>query len=132
MIRLTKFTIISLRVLVLLSEATKKKTAEEICVSLGVSKDHLTKVIHFMNKENWIETSRGKGGGVKLILGTMDIPLNIIIEKTERFVRTVDQIKWMPCTKESLIMKEIEKAQILFYENLCMKSINSIIKTDYL
>ena len=40
----------------------------EIAADLKVSQNHLVKIVHFMGKQNWLITTRGKGGGIRLNL----------------------------------------------------------------
>lgn len=66
--QLTQFTDIGLRVLLYLSHQgrTHPVTIGEIADSFEVSRNHLVKVVHFMAQQEWLLTSRGKGGGLAL------------------------------------------------------------------
>lgn len=77
--QLNKFTDYALR-LVLYTARPKDTpyTIAEIAKDLQVSENHLVKIVHFMAKQNWLITTRGKGGGIclnpdvqTLQLGTM-------------------------------------------------------------
>lgn len=41
-------------------------TIADIARDLHVSQNHLVKIVHFMGKQHWIVTIRGKGGGLRL------------------------------------------------------------------
>lgn len=66
--KLNQFTDIGIRALIYLAQSSTEPpfTIEKMAKDLQVSRNHLVKVIHFMAKQQWLTTSRGKGGGVKL------------------------------------------------------------------
>lgn len=65
--QLNKFTDYALRVLMYVSpEREQPYTIAEIAQDLHVSQHHLVKIVHFMAKQDWIITTRGKGGGIRL------------------------------------------------------------------
>jgi Rrf2 family transcriptional regulator, nitric oxide-sensitive transcriptional repressor len=65
--QLNKFSDYALRVLMYVSTPRDLPyTIAEIAENLKVSENHLVKVVHFMAKKEWIITTRGKGGGIRL------------------------------------------------------------------
>ena len=65
--QLNKFTDYALRILMYISRPRESAyTIAEIATDLQVSQNHLVKVVHFMGKQNWLITTRGKGGGIRL------------------------------------------------------------------
>ena len=66
--RLTLYTDYSLRVLLFLGakEPEALSTIKEISDAYGISKNHLMKVTHELGKMGYIETIRGRGGGIRL------------------------------------------------------------------
>ncbi|ELO6155909.1 Rrf2 family transcriptional regulator [Escherichia coli] len=65
--QLNKFTDYVLRILMYISRPRESAyTIAEIATDLQVSQNHLVKVVHFMGKQNWLITTRGKGGGIRL------------------------------------------------------------------
>ncbi|MDN7241928.1 Rrf2 family transcriptional regulator [Planococcus sp. N028] len=75
--RLTMYTDFSLRVLIYLGskEPEKLSTIQEISDAYNISKNHLTKVAFELGKAGFIQTVRGRGGGIRLA----DVPQNINI-----------------------------------------------------
>ena len=65
--QLNKFTDYALRILMYISRPRDLPyTISEIAEDLQVSQNHLVKIVHFMGKQGWLITSRGKGGGIRL------------------------------------------------------------------
>ena len=82
--KLTVFTDYSLRVLIhLAADPSRRATIAEISTAFGVSANHLTKVVHFLGKQGWIDTVRGKGGGLTLAKPAEIIGVGRVIRDTE-------------------------------------------------
>lgn len=83
--RLTRYTDYSLRVLLYLGTAAKGRTAtiQEIADVYGISKNHLTKVVHQLGQLGYIQTVRGRYGGIQLEPSVMNVSLGAIIRQTE-------------------------------------------------
>ncbi len=82
--KLTSFTDYSLRVLIYLAADTSRRaTIAEIASAFEVSENHLVKVVHFLGKQGWIETVRGKGGGMTLAIRPQDISVGNVVRSTE-------------------------------------------------
>lgn len=65
--QLTRFTDFSLRVLIHLgSHPDALATVAAIAEGYGISRHHLTRVVHQLGLRGYIETVRGKGGGFRL------------------------------------------------------------------
>ncbi|RAU20952.1 Rrf2 family transcriptional regulator [Paramagnetospirillum kuznetsovii] len=58
-------------------------TITEIADCYGISKNHLTKVVHQLGRIGYLETVRGKYGGVRLLRQPDDIRLGDFIRDTE-------------------------------------------------
>lgn len=92
LMRLTLYTDYSLRVLLYLGamDAEKLATIKEISEAYGISKNHLMKVTHELGKLGYIETIRGRGGGIHLALKPEEIVLGKVIRETEEDLYLVD------------------------------------------
>jgi Rrf2 family nitric oxide-sensitive transcriptional repressor len=82
--KLTSFTDYSLRVLVYLAaRPSHRATIAEIAKAFDVSEHHLTKVVHLLGRQGWIDTVRGKGGGLLLAKQPHDICIGKVVRDTE-------------------------------------------------
>jgi Rrf2 family nitric oxide-sensitive transcriptional repressor len=82
--KLTAFTDYSLRVLIYLAaDTTRRATIAEIAAAYGISEHHLVKVVHFLGKRGWIETVRGKGGGILLAMAPAQLNVGRVVRDTE-------------------------------------------------
>ena len=82
--RLTLWTDYALRTLIFVgAKAGEIATIGEIARSFDISNTHLTKVVNKLARQGYIETLRGKGGGIRLKLAPENIRVGAIVRDTE-------------------------------------------------
>ncbi|MGM0766554.1 MAG: RrF2 family transcriptional regulator [Pseudomonadota bacterium] len=88
---ITRYTDYSIRVLIYLAvQGDRLTTIQEIADSYEISKNHLMKVVHQLNKKGYIETIRGKKGGMRLHMSPGDINMGILVRETEQDMSIVE------------------------------------------
>lgn len=82
--RLTAYTDYAMRVLMYLG-LTKGQlvTIQEIADAFGISKNHLTKIVHDLQLAGYIESVRGRSGGIRLGRVPDDIRVGDVIRHCE-------------------------------------------------
>ncbi|NJD87728.1 MAG: Rrf2 family transcriptional regulator [Betaproteobacteria bacterium] len=82
--RLTTFTDYSLRVMMYVAAHPEgRATIAEIARAYQISEHHLTKVVHFLGKEGYLENLRGRGGGLRLARAPSAINVGDVVKLTE-------------------------------------------------
>ena len=82
--RLTTLTDYALRLLMYLAQRPERLcTIAEVASSYQVSEAHMMKVTHQLGLAGWIETVRGKGGGMRLAHAPKDIGLGAVVRSVE-------------------------------------------------
>jgi len=83
-VRLTVYTDYSLRMLMYLAvKGDGLATIAEVAGAYGISKTHLNKVAHQLGLAGYVETTRGKGGGLRLARPAGEIGLGDVIKRVE-------------------------------------------------
>jgi Rrf2 family nitric oxide-sensitive transcriptional repressor len=82
--RLTVHTDYALRVLMYVAVREQPRpTISGIAASYGISRNHLMKVVYQLGVAGYLETVRGKNGGLKLARPAAEIGLGEVIRSTE-------------------------------------------------
>jgi Rrf2 family nitric oxide-sensitive transcriptional repressor len=88
--QLTRYTDYALRVLIYLAHKEELATINEISAAYNVSENHLMKIVHGLAKLGYINTLRGKGGGMKLARPADKINLGEVVRNTEETLHVVE------------------------------------------
>lgn len=82
--RLTAMTDYALRVLMYVAQRPERLcTIGEIAQAYGLSEAHLMKITHQLGLQGWIETVRGKGGGMRLAHEPARINVGAVVRSIE-------------------------------------------------
>ena len=89
--RLTDYTDYSLRVLMFCAQNPDRSvTIAEMAEHHVVSKNHLMKVVNDLARHGYLQTSRGRGGGLRLSKSPSEINLGDVVRHTETDFRLVE------------------------------------------
>jgi len=82
--RLTTYTDYALRVLMYLGlRGDRLSTIQEVAEQYGISKNHLMKLVHVLGQLGYVETIRGKKGGLRLARRPETITVGEIVRRME-------------------------------------------------
>jgi Rrf2 family nitric oxide-sensitive transcriptional repressor len=83
-VQLTSYTDYAFRTLIALAcVAPEKLTVGEISDSYGISLNHLLKVVQKLSELGFVETTRGKSGGVRLLADPRALRLGAVVRGME-------------------------------------------------
>ena len=89
--RLTTMTDYSMRLLMYVGQHPGRLcTISEVAGVYGISEAHLMKITHQLASAGWLETVRGKGGGMRLAAAPADINLGAVVRSIEPDFSLVD------------------------------------------
>ncbi len=128
--RLTDHTDYSLRVLMYLNEQKRLVTLNELSEKVGVSKNNLIKVSNQLAKLNFIETSRGRFGGLTIKDETGQRSLKEIITKTESSFYIAECFSGQKCDcifqNRCSLKRSLLDALRAFLDSLAQKTLNDV------
>jgi Rrf2 family nitric oxide-sensitive transcriptional repressor len=84
--RLTQWTDYALRVLMYCATHQQRDTAPtiaEIAQAHGISRSHLMKVVMALSAKGWLSTTRGRGGGLRLVQAPSQIVVGEVVRQME-------------------------------------------------
>lgn len=89
--RLTTLTDYAMRMLMYVGERPDRLcTIAEIAQAYGISEPHLMKVTHRLSQAGWLETVRGKHGGMRLAHPPETIRLGAVMRDTENDLALIE------------------------------------------
>jgi Rrf2 family transcriptional regulator, nitric oxide-sensitive transcriptional repressor len=82
--RLTTMSDYAMRLLMYVGQQPERLcTIAEVARAYEISEAHLTKITHQLALAGWLETVRGKGGGMRLAASPQDIGLGAVVRSIE-------------------------------------------------
>ena len=128
--RLTDHTDYTLRVLMYLNQKKSQATLNELSEKLELSKNNLIKVSNQLAKNGFIDTSRGRTGGLTIRRGTGKLTLREIMTRTEESLELAQCFsgKKVCCTflKGCLLKKSLQRALEAFLSSLGETTLNDV------
>jgi Rrf2 family nitric oxide-sensitive transcriptional repressor len=132
-VRLTVYTDYALRLLMYLALRDEElATITEVAKSYGISKNHLMKVAYQLGAAGYVQTVRGRGGGLRLAKAAASIGLGEIVRHAEPDMALVPCFKPVdaPCAirRCCVLQRALEKARLAFLDVLDGYSLNDLVK----
>ena len=131
--QLNKFTDYAIRVLIYIAQPKEMPyTIAEIAEDLRVSQNHLVKIVHFMGKQDWLITSRGKGGGIRMNPQALPLSLGQIVRILQRETPIVE-CNTPPCVLRSNcgLKSILDQAMEQFYQSLDQYTLADVLSPPH-
>ena len=131
--RLTVYTDYALRLLMYLAvREDRLATIAEIAESFDISRNHLMKVAHQLGVAGYVETVRGRGGGLRLAKSVEAIGLGEVVRHTEPDMAIVQCFKPLnaPCAIRPccVLRRAMEKARDAFIDVLDGYTLSDLVQ----
>lgn len=103
-------------------------TIAELANELQVSENHAMKIVHFMAKQDWLITTRGRGGGIRMNPLTLKIPLGQIVRILQQDSQVVE-CNTPPCVlrKNCGLKGILDDAVEQFYTSLDQYTLSEVV-----
>lgn len=130
--RLTLHTDYSLRVLIHVGVADGKLiTITDIAKAFDISKQHLMKVVNNLSQKGYLDTVRGRGGGIRLSRAPRDINVGEVVRQTEETLGVVgclEQRGYCPIQRVCELRRVFDEATQAFLAVLDGYTLADLIK----
>ncbi|WP_333827826.1 Rrf2 family transcriptional regulator [Acinetobacter schindleri] len=127
--QLNKFTDYALRILMYIAQPKEMPyTIAELANELQVSENHAMKIVHFMAKQDWLITTRGRGGGIRMNPLTLKISLGQIVHILQQDSQVVE-CNTPPCVlrKNCGLKGILDDAVEQFYASLDQYTLSEVV-----
>lgn len=103
-------------------------TIAELANELQVSENHAMKIVHFMAKQDWLITTRGRGGGIRMNPLTLKIPLGQVVRILQQDSQVVE-CNTPPCVlrKNCGLKGILDDAVEQFYASLDQYTLSEVV-----
>lgn len=121
--QLTLFSDYSLRILLYLTmHRGRRVPLPEISAAYGISQNHLVKVVQLLIEQGWVESVRGRGGGLSLAREPAEINVATVVRVTEPHMNLVEcfdpETNTCPIDPACGLKKVLQRAQEAFVQEL--------------
>ena len=129
--RLNLFSDYSLRVLMFAALKGEIFSLSEVAEAYDISRHHLVKVVNFLAKLGYLETRRGRGGGIALGMPPEDIRIGMVVRRTEDTPFIVEcfdkQHNTCPINGSCRLKGALAQAVNAFYETLDRHTLRDLV-----
>lgn len=129
--KLSSYSDYSLRVLMFAAVKGESFQLEEVSTAFDISKHHLAKIVQDLSKLGYLDTRRGRGGGIQLARSPDDIRIGKLVRDTEDqpimvecFDTATNTCRLDGCCKLKAALAKAKKA---FYDSLDTNTLASLV-----
>jgi Rrf2 family transcriptional regulator, nitric oxide-sensitive transcriptional repressor len=133
--RLTTFTDYCLRALIFVAlKGDEATTIDEIATHHKINRNHLVKVVFRLGQLGYLNTSRGKGGGIRLASDPAKLNLGKLVRQTEEEFALVECFQERDCLcviEPACVLKGALRAALAaFFEVLDRYTLADLVKPN--
>jgi Rrf2 family nitric oxide-sensitive transcriptional repressor len=129
--RLSLFSDYALRVLMFAALKEETFSLSEVAEAYDISRHHLVKVVNYLAKLGYLETRRGRGGGIVLGMPPEDIRIGMVVRRTEDTPFIVEcfdkQHNTCPINGSCRLKGALAQAVNAFYETLDRHTLRDLV-----
>lgn len=129
--KLSLFSDYSLRVLMFAALKGESFSLSEVAEAYDISRHHLVKVVNYLAKLGYLETRRGRGGGIALGMKAEDIRIGMVVRRTEDTPFIVEcfdkQHNTCPINGSCRLKGALAQAVNAFYEALDRHTLRDLV-----
>ncbi len=130
--RLTLHTDFALRVLIHVGvKQGELTTIKEIAQTFAISKAHLMKVVNDLSQKGYLDTVRGRNGGIRLMRKPQDINIGQVVRDTENQLAVIgclEQKGYCPIERACVLRGALSDATAAFLAVLDARTLADLIK----
>jgi Rrf2 family nitric oxide-sensitive transcriptional repressor len=131
-VRLTLHTDFALRVLIQVGlNDDKLTTINDIARTFGISKTHLMKVVNDLGQKGYLDTVRGRNGGIRLMREARDINIGQVVRDTENQLNVIGCLEhkgYCPIERVCVLRGALRNATEAFLAVLDARTLADLIK----
>lgn len=132
--QITRFSDYSLRVLMYLAVQPERwSTIAEIADQYAISKNHLMKVVQSLGSQGYVETARGKHGGIRLADQALGLSIGELVRQTEQdtvLIECFGSDNRCAITPACRLKKIFADAQEAFYQSLSQYTLEDLVRGE--
>ena len=130
--RVTLYTDFALRTLIQVSlNDGKLTTINDIARSFGISKPHLMKVVNHLSQKGYLDTVRGRNGGIRLMREPRHINIGQVVRDTEETLDVIGCLEhkgYCPIERVCVLRSALRDATHAFLAVMGTYSLADLIK----
>ncbi len=109
--------------------AEETATITEIAACYQVSRNHLVKVVHQLSSQGYLQSKRGRGGGITLAAPASDIYVGDVVRAMEATLNIIDcEGSACPLLPSCLLKDVLNEATQAFLQSLDQYTIADLIR----
>jgi Rrf2 family transcriptional regulator, nitric oxide-sensitive transcriptional repressor len=131
-LRLTLHTDFALRVLIHVGlNDGKLTTIKDVAQTFGISKTHLMKVVNDLSQKGYLDTVRGRNGGIRLMRKPPDINIGQVVRDTENQLNVIGCLErkgYCPLERVCVLRGALRNATEAFLAVLDAHTLSDLMK----